>query len=62
MKKKLQYQNTYEQLRQEGKATPENIIALIEQGHTSESFLTYAEERTKAIYNAGGIRNYKKYA
>lgn len=61
-KKKLHYLNTYEQLRQEGKATPENIIALIEQGHISDSFLTYAKERTKAIYNAGGIRNYKKYS
>ena len=46
---------------EEGVASAENIISKVKGGEVSESFLTYAKERTQVIYDLGGIRNYKKY-
>ena len=55
------YKDTYKELKEEGAASAENIIAKVKTGEVSESFLTYAKERTQDIYDLGGIRNWKKY-
>ena len=55
------YKEAYQGLQKDGKATPENIIALVEKGHTSESFLQYTKDVAQSIYEAGGVRNWKNY-
>ena len=55
------YKETFKELREEGAASAENIISKVKGGEVSESFLTYAKERTQEIYDLGGIRNNKKY-
>jgi len=55
------YKETYEELKEEGAASSENIILKVKSGEVSESFLKYAEERTQEIFDLGGIRNWKKY-
>ena len=55
------YQKTFNELKDGGTASAENIIAKVKTGEVSESFLTYAKERTQEIYDLGGIRNWKKY-
>lgn len=55
------YQQTYSELKGEGKATSDNIISKVKSGEVSESFLMYAKNRTQEIFDAGGIRNWKKY-
>lgn len=65
--------NTYHQLKKNSVATPERIIAAVNAGESSETFLKiatskagitmtgFAVERTQQIFDAGGIRNWKKY-
>ena len=55
------YKETFKELKEEGAASAENIIAKVKTGEVSESFLNYAKERTQEIYDLGGIRNWKKY-
>ena len=55
------YKDTYIELKEDGNATAGNIIEKVKSGDISESFLQYAKDRTQAIYDAGGIRNWKKY-
>ena len=55
------YDGTYKELRKEGVASSENIIEKVKTGEVSESFLQYAKDRTQEIYDAGGVRNWKKY-
>ncbi|EFA97141.1 site-specific recombinase, phage integrase family [Hoylesella timonensis CRIS 5C-B1] len=55
------YDSTYKELRKEGVASSENIIQKVKTGEVSESFLQYAKDRTQEIYDAGGVRNWKKY-
>lgn len=55
------YRATYEELKEEGTASTENIIDKVRNGEVSESFLQYALDRTQEIYDAGGFRNWKKY-
>lgn len=55
------YKETFKELKEEGAASAENIIAKVKTGEVSESFLMYAKERTQEIYDLGGIRNWKKY-
>lgn len=55
------YRDSYEELKKEGTVTSENIIDKVKNGEASESFLEYALNRTKEIYDAGGFRNWKKY-
>lgn len=55
------YKETFKELKEEGTASAENIIAKVKTGEVSESFLLYAKERTQEIYDLGGIRNWKKY-
>jgi integrase/recombinase XerD len=54
------YKAVYQKLREEGIATPENIIDHIQNGYTSESFMEYAKERTQAIHDEGRISDWKK--
>lgn len=51
----------YLKIKGTGLATKEIIKEKITAETKSNSFLTYAKERTEAIYNEGGFRNYKKY-
>jgi integrase/recombinase XerD len=51
----------YRKLKGTGLATKEIIKEKINTEEVSPSFLYYAKERTQAIYNEGGYRNYKKY-
>lgn len=53
--------DTYRELRTEGLATSEKIIEEVVNSEKSASFLQYAKKRTEDIFNAGGIRNWKKY-
>lgn len=53
--------NTYRNLKSSGMATKELIKEKITAADTSPSFLEYARQRTRDIYNEGGYRNYKKY-
>lgn len=55
------YKKTFKELKEDGAASAENIIAKVKTGEVSESFLNYAKERTQEIYDKGGIRNWKKY-
>lgn len=55
------YKDTYKELKEDGNASAGNIIEKVKSGDISESFLQYAKDRTQAIYDAGGIRNYKMY-
>ena len=55
------YQQTYSELKEDGMATSDNIINKVKSGEVSESFLMYAKNRTQEIFNAGGVRNWKKY-
>lgn len=64
---------TYQKLKKDSVATPERIIAAVNAGESSETFLKiesrkaditmtgFAAERTQAIFDAGGFRNWKKY-
>ena len=52
---------TYRDLRDDGLATSEKVVSTIKAGERSSSFLEYAKQRTAEIYEAGGIRNWKKY-
>ncbi len=52
---------TFRELGEDGMATKELIKATIQNSIVSTSFLEYAKQRTKDIYNEGGYRNYKKY-
>ena len=68
----------YQRLKKNSAATPERIIAAVNAGESSSTFLKvetskdragkvktimsgFAAERTQAILDAGGIRNWKKY-
>lgn len=51
----------YRELKDEGIATKENIVANISAEQRSDSFLEYVKKVKQEIYNAGGQRNYKKY-
>ncbi|HJV78858.1 MAG TPA: site-specific integrase [Paludibacter sp.] len=51
----------YRDLKEKGLATKELITSAIREVEVSSSFLVYAKQRTKDIYNEGGYRNYKKY-
>lgn len=63
----------YDQLKKTSVATPERIISAVNAGESSSTFLKidtgkaettmtgFAAERTQAILDAGGIRNWKKY-
>lgn len=51
----------YRELKDEGIATKENIVANISAEQKSDSFLEYVKKVKQEIYNAGGQRNYKKY-
>lgn len=65
--------DTYQKLKKDSIATPERIIAAVNAGESSETFLKvernkagitmtgFAAERTQDILDAGGIRNWKKY-
>lgn len=55
------YKEKYADLQADGIATNENVIESVKSGYVSESFLHYAKETTQSIYDAGGIRNWKKY-
>ena len=55
------YKDTFKELKEDGTASAENIIAKVKNGEVSESFLKYAKDRTQEIYDLGGIRNWKKY-
>lgn len=50
----------YRELKEEGLATADKIKHEITASEKSASFLAYARQRTEEIYNAGGIRNWKK--
>ena len=64
---------TYLNLKKTSVATPERIISAVNAGESSDTFLKietsktditmtgFAAERTQAILDAGGIRNWKKY-
>lgn len=56
-----EYRETFDELKKEGAATPENIIDRVKNDEVGESFLQYAKDRTQEIYDAGGFRNWKKY-
>jgi len=51
----------YRELKDEGIATKENIVANISAEQRSDSFLEYVKTVKQEIYNSGGQRNYKKY-
>ena len=51
----------YRELKEEGLATTDKIKKEITSSEKTASFLTYARQRTQEIYDAGGIRNWKKY-
>ena len=55
------YKESYNELKKEGAATTENIIEVVKSGEVSDSFLQYMKDRTQAIYDEGGFRNWKKY-
>ena len=52
---------TFRELGEDGMATKELIKATYQNSTISASFLEYAKQRTKDIFNEGGYRNYKKY-
>lgn len=56
-----QAKEIYRQLRKTGMDTPGKVKEGLKSGKHSPSFLLYAKDRTQEIYDAGGIRNWKKY-
>ena len=52
---------TYRVLKTKGVATKEKITSTLREAEQAVSFLQYAKDRTQAIYQEGGYRNYKKY-
>lgn len=55
------YEEAFKQLADEGNVSLENIVVKAKTAEISESFLQYAKDRTQALYDAGSIRNWKKY-
>ena len=53
--------DVYLNLRNRGMDTPEKVKDSMKRGKRSPSFMVYARERTQEIYDAGGIRNWKKH-
>lgn len=53
--------DVYLNLRSRGMDTPEKVKDSMKRGKRSPSFMVYAKERTQEIYDAGGIRNWKKH-
>ncbi len=51
----------YRELKEGGQATTDKIKSEITAAEKTSSFLEYARKRTQEIYDAGGIRNWKKY-
>lgn len=51
----------YRELREDGVATAERIKDEVTASEKTTSFLQYARKRVQEIYDAGGIRNWKKY-
>lgn len=51
----------YRELRDSGLATSDRIKDEVTASEKTTSFLQYARKRTQEIYDAGGIRNWKKY-
>lgn len=51
----------YRDLKEDGLASSERIIAALKAGERSLSFMEYARKRTQEIHDEGNIRNYKKY-
>ena len=58
---KKKYESIYKKLAEGGVVSLENIVLSAKATEISESFLQYAKDRTQVIYDAGGIRNWKKY-
>lgn len=52
---------TYQDCKEDGVATTDRIVEILESAEQPKSFLAYAKTRTQEIYDAGGIRNWKKY-
>ena len=52
---------TYRELKEDGLATSDKIVSEITASERTSSFLQYAKQRTQAILDAGGYRNWKKY-
>lgn len=52
---------TYRELKEDGLATSDRIVSEMQAGERTSSFLEYARQRTKEIFDAGGFRNWKKY-
>lgn len=52
---------TYRELKEDGLATSDRIVSEMQAGERTSSFLEYAKQRTKEIFDAGGFRNWKKY-
>lgn len=53
--------NQYRSLGDEKFVTSANVIKAMNTERVSPSFLEFAKERTQMIYDAGGLRNWKKY-
>lgn len=53
--------DTYMDLREDGLATKDKIVSTLAAKEMTSSFLEYAKLRTQDVYDAGGIRNWKKY-
>lgn len=51
----------YRELKDDGLATSEKVKRAVAASEKTASFLDYAKKRTQEVYNAGGIRNWKKY-
>ena len=58
---KKKYESIYKKLAEGGVVSLENIVLSAKATEISESFLQYAKDRTQVIYDAGGIRTWKKY-
>ncbi|MFR8835124.1 tyrosine-type recombinase/integrase [Bacteroides nordii] len=52
---------TYEDLKEDGLATTDKIASEMTASERTSSFLQYAKQRTKEIYDAGNYRNWKKH-
>lgn len=52
---------TYNELGKEGEVTSNHLIKALEVDSVSPSFIAYAKERAQEIYDAGGLRNHRKY-
>ena len=53
--------DAFRKLEEEGLATSEMMASVINNKGKPSSFLDYAREKTRGIFNEGGIRNWKKY-